>query len=156
MRFSTFFVIAPLEAMFADEGLKFFKKALLAVVFLLASNIVRYLRHRRFGYRECSITSTPGEFSTDDLLLINPKRGSAFKILHSVFERVFGRKINQSVNMVSVYVVDSHVNTFGFGILGEVSGYFCSCRFIENAFSFERGPNHVQPASAVGMQRHTF
>jgi hypothetical protein len=46
----------------------------------------------------------------------------SFWELHQLLYGKGGRKINQCVNVMGVYIVDFHVNAFVFGILVQVAG----------------------------------
>src|SRR5687767_14616825 len=58
------------------------------------------------------------------------------------------------MDVVRIEIVDFHINSFLYRILGQPTGSFCSRRFCQHWFTIERGPDQMQPAARVGVFGH--
>ena len=86
-------------------------------------DVSRNLVQIRFRYGERAVTSAPGEFSSHNVIGINPVGRASFQKLDQFLYGESSRKIDKRVDMLGVYIIDFHVNTFVFGVLVKVAGH---------------------------------
>jgi hypothetical protein len=63
----------------------------------------------------------PGEFSSYDVICVNPVRRASFQELHQFLYREGSGKVDQRVNVICVYMINFHVNPFLFRTLRQVA-----------------------------------
>jgi len=78
-------------------------------------------------------------------------RGASLQQLHDLFDRHPRRQIDESVNVICVYMIDLHVDSLCFGVFAQVVGDARGSLFLKQPIAAESSPDQMQPAPRVGV-----
>ena len=105
-----------------DEFLELLREQAHPMMLLLCRYIGSHLTDVRFRDGESAIASAPREFPSDHVISVYPMRRVSFYQLNYLFEGLASRKIDKSMNVIGINVVNLHVDSSDLSVLAEVTG----------------------------------